>query len=697
MMSRVLPSTGSQAGSAASGRLTYQPALDGLRAVALLGVVAYHAGIVRFRGGFLGVSAFFTLSGFLITSLLLAEKGETGRVALGSFWARRVRRLLPAALMTVAGTIALAAVIADDSQLARLRVDSLSSLFHFSNWRFIASGDSYGALFDSPSFFRHFWSLAVEEQYYVVFPIVVAGGLRLWRGPGRAFTTMLGLLAAAGVIWPLVLLANGATTDRLYFGTDTRVVELVLGALLALWWTRRGREVPDRPVPLTIAAIGAVGVLAVMWGTANPADLYLYRGGLALHGLLTIVLIIAAIAPRGPVRAVLAWEPLRRLGVISYGAYLFHWPILLLLQQKTSLGPEQRFLVGLPITIVLASLSHRFVEMPIRRGAGAAVGRRIWVAVPASLTVAAMIVAVTVWRAPAEAPIDFAAAEADLVALVADASQPPSETAALPSSSPVATAPAAPLVAGAVEIAPQTTGRPVRIAGFGDSTALMTGLGVALWAADNPGQITPVVGQARLGCGLVTGGVRKLEARVLPVGEDCDSWLTEWGDSIRGDAVDVAMVQLGAWDIVDHQIEPGGRFLAIGRDAEYEALLRTNLEAAIDVLLEDSKLVVLLAHPDIGQGRLDTVPAGTSYPEYDPARAERWREILRETAAANPSVVVVDLAGWVDAYPDGRWLRVDGVHFTYESTRVVADWLAPELLATYDTWLAAQSEAADTR
>ena len=695
MTSRVTLPSGSTggvpAGRAASGRLTYQPALDGLRAVALLGVVAYHAGIVRFRGGFLGVSAFFTLSGFLITSLLLAERGETGRVALGSFWARRVRRLLPAALLTVVGTVALAAVVADDSQLARLRVDAFSSLFHFSNWRFIAGGDSYGALFDSPSFFRHFWSLAVEEQYYVVFPIVVAGGLRLWRGPGRAFTMMLGLLAAAGVIWPLILLANGATTDRLYFGTDTRLVELVLGALLALWWTRRGREVPDRPVPLTIAALGAVGVLAVMWGTASPADLYLYRGGLALHGLLTIVVIVAAVAPRGPVRAVLSWEPLRRLGVISYGAYLFHWPILLVLQQTTSLGPEQRFAIGLAITVVLAALSHRFVEMPIRRGAGTTVGRRVWIAVPASLTVAAMIVAVTVWRTPADAPIDFAAAEADLVALVADASRPPTPT---PTST--ATTPAETLVARAVETAAQPA-RPLRVSGFGDSTALMTGLGIALWAEENPDQITPVIGQARLGCGLVAGGVRKLESRVLPVGKDCDPWLTEWAESIEGDDVDIAMVQLGAWDIVDQQLEPGGPFLAIGRDAEYETLLRTNLNAAIDVLLDNSELVVLLAHPDIGQARLDTVPAGVDYPEYDPARAERWREILAETAAANPSVVVVDLAGWVDAYPDDRWLRPDGVHFTYESTQVVADWLAPELLRTYDDWFAARQSTDDIR
>ncbi len=672
-----------------SRRLTYQPGLDGLRAVALLGVIAYHAGIDSLQGGFLGVSSFFTLSGFLITSLLLSERLETGGVELGSFWVRRARRLLPAALVTIVGTVVLAALIADDSQLARLRLDSLSSLFHFSNWRFIVGGDSYGSLFESPSFFRHFWSLAVEEQYYLVFPLLVVGGLRLWQGPGRAFTVALGAVAVAAVFWPIAMLAAGASTDRLYFGTDTRLGELVLGALLAVWWVRRGHNVPDRPATLTAGAVVALGVLATMWATAHPDDHYLYRGGLSLHAVLTIVVIVAAIAPRGPARAVLSYEPVRRLGVISYGAYLFHWPVLLWLQQETAMGPEQRFVLGTVITVGLAELSHRFVEQPIRQGSGGATTRQLWIVAPASLAVAALVVGITAWQTPAEAPIDFAAAEAELAELVTDSPPAPS-TSAAPSTAVPDAEPAVD------EDPPEPVTAPVRVAGFGDSTALMTGLGVAMWADEHPDQLTMVEGEAKLGCGLVSGGIRRLEDREVPVPDECDDWLIDWIDSIQGEDLDVSMVQVGAWDIVDHQLESGGPFLAIGRDDEYEALLRANLEAAIDALLDHSDLVVLLAHPDIGQGRLDTVPAGASYPEYDEARSIRWREIVDEAEAANSAVVVVDLAAWVDDHPDDLRLRPDGVHFSYESTREVADWLAPEILAAYETWLAAAESDAST-
>ena len=184
--------------------------------------------------------------------------------------------------------------------------------------------------------------------------------------------------------WPALLLASGASTDRLYFGTDTRLAELALGAGLAVWWVRRGRHVPDRPIPLTVAAAAAIGLLAVLWATAHPDDRSLYRGGLTLHAVLTLVVILAAIAPRGPVRVVLSFGPLRRLGVISYGAYLFHWPVLLVMQQETSWGPEQRFVLGTAMTIGLAELSYRFVERPIRQGAPAA-WRLTWLAVPASV------------------------------------------------------------------------------------------------------------------------------------------------------------------------------------------------------------------------------------------------------------------------------------------------------------------------
>lgn len=666
----------------AATRLRYEPALDGLRAVALLGVIGYHAGIERLHGGFLGVSAFFTLSGFLITALLLSERASSGRIDLGSFWQRRLRRLLPAAMLTIAATVLLVAALGDDSQLARLRTDALASLLHASNWRFIAGGDSYGALFESPSFFRHFWSLAVEEQFYLVFPLAIATLLRVTRGAGRMFTTVLTVVAAAGLVWPAVLLANGATTDRLYFGTDTRLGELAVGALLAVWWTRRDRAVPDRPVVVSSLAVVAVAIVAAMWMTAHPSDRFLYQGGLAAHAGLTLVIIVAAVAPRGPLRSMLSWEPLRRLGGVSYGAYLFHWPILLVLQQETTLGPWGRLGVGLPITIVLAELSARWFEQPIRRGSSSP-RQPIWLVVPATAAVAALIVAVAAWRPPADAPIDFARAQADLATLTESASLVVNTTT---SGAPTTTGPLAEVANAAEQVA-----APVRISAFGDSTALMTGLGIAQWAVDNPTAATVVQGQAKLGCGLVTGGTRVLEGRRVAVPADCDHWLDEWLAAIDGQEVDIAVVQLGAWDIVDHRLAGESAFLAIGRDDTYETLLRTNLETAVDALLAHSDTVMLIAHPDVGQGRLDAVPAGATYDEYDPARSARWREIVAEVAAARPDVLVVDLAGWIDERPDDLALRPDGVHFSYDSAREVAEWLGPQILQQHAEWLVAES------
>ena len=173
--------------------------------------------------------------------------------------------------------------------------------------------------------------------------------------------------------------------------------------------------------------------------------------------------------------------------------------------------------------------------------------------------------------------------------------------------------------------------------------------------------------------------------------DDCDPWLTQWIDAVDDGGVDIAYVQLGAWEITDHQLEPGGPYLAIGRDVEYEAMLRDGLHTALEALLEHVDVVALLTHPDIGQGRLDTVPPGASYPEYDPTRTARWREIQREAAAGDPRVSLVDLAAWVEQHPDDLQLRPDGVHFTTESTGIVAEWLAPQLAAVHETWRSASA------
>src|SRR5262249_28187326 len=219
--------------------ITDQPALDGLRGVAVAGVLLFHAGFSWAVGGFLGVSTFFTLSGFLITSLLIRERTATGSIRLRSFWARRFRRLMPAALLTLGLIVLYGVFAATPEQLQNLRADVLAALGYGANWRFLFFGPSFSPLFSSPSPVRHFLRLPVEEQFYLVFPLIAVGVLAAARGSRRAFGVTLAVLAIGSVLLTLALYHPGGDTSRVYYGTDTRAVELFVGALLAVLFSRR--------------------------------------------------------------------------------------------------------------------------------------------------------------------------------------------------------------------------------------------------------------------------------------------------------------------------------------------------------------------------------------------------------------------------------------------------------------------------
>ena len=222
--------------------MRHQPALDGLRGVAVVAVLLYHGGVSAAGGGFLGVDVFFALSGFLITSLLLAERASTGRIDLKAFWGRRARRLLPALLVVLVFVAVYAAVFARPGELDRIRQDGLSTLLYLANWRMIFGGQSYFESFEAPSPLRHTWSLGIEEQWYLVWPLVVALVLAWWRGAGRrALGVMCAVLAAASAVAMAVLASGADDPSRAYYGTDARAQGLLLGALLAVVPLRSGR------------------------------------------------------------------------------------------------------------------------------------------------------------------------------------------------------------------------------------------------------------------------------------------------------------------------------------------------------------------------------------------------------------------------------------------------------------------------
>jgi peptidoglycan/LPS O-acetylase OafA/YrhL len=631
--------------------LGYHPALDGLRGLALLAIIVYHSQVGWAPGAFLSVSTFFTLSGFLITGLLLVEHRRTNRISLGGFWSRRLRRLMPAATAAVIAIVFATWIFGDSTQLARMRGDALASLGYVANWWFIGQGDQYGASFASPSPFTHFWTLAIEEQFYVVLPALVTVVLAVSRGSRRALAWVFGAIVALSMARAFILLSRQVSFDRLYWGTDIRVVEFISGSYLALAWSYRPNPYSGRARRM-VNRVGAVALAAmlVLWVTANFHNGAVYGGGLAAYSLLTLAVILAAIQPGSLVQRVLAFRPLAWIGVVSYGAYLVHFPILTFIAGNTRLGAPARLFISVPITMGIAGASARFLERPIRTRRRLA-GSRAWIAPPVALSVAAAsILVVTAIASPTIAADPFAGVpeifDADLEKLA--------------------------LVVG--------DSRAPRVAVFGDSTALMTGLGLLEYSIDHPERIVTEPGASELGCALLPGVTRIVQGRLQETPSNCEAWFDDWNAAVSTHPVDVAVVQFGPFDVRDQQLEQNGSFLTIGEDDELDDALRGALQERVDLLLQHSGTVALLSSPDIDVGRIDGRSTTDDFPESDPARMERLREIFDEVAANTPGVVVIDLAGWLAARPDEHKLRPDGVHFTPSTTGKVAEWLVPELL-----------------
>ena len=397
----VEPVARAPAGSYAGGhadergvRLPYMPGLDGLRALAVIAVLLYHGGLPWIPGGFLGVEIFFVLSGYLITSLLLAEWQAKGFIELKAFWLGRARRLLPALYLMVMVTLVYA-VLFLPGEVASLRSDTLAAFGYVTNWYLIFGHESYFEAVGRPSLLKHLWSLAVEEQFYLVWPAVFWLGISLGATRRRRRRLLVGALGGAtlSVLLMAVMYVPGTDPSRLYYGTDTRAAGLLIGAALALVWTPgpRTSRVSCRPrhseawarflrrwgwiAPTLLDVLGlfALGALVYFCLDLGEYDPFLYRGGLALVSLSTAALIMALAYPHTRLGGVslLGWAPLRWIGERSYGIYLWHWPIFMITRSHLDVPLEGLPLLALRlgVTVVLADLSYRFVETPIRRGA----------------------------------------------------------------------------------------------------------------------------------------------------------------------------------------------------------------------------------------------------------------------------------------------------------------------------------------
>lgn len=388
-----------------SGRMGYQPGLDGIRAVAVLGVLFYHAGFEWFPGGFLGVDVFFVLSGFLITSIILEEYDRTGRIDFKQFYLRRARRLLPALFLMLAVVGLLALLVYRDAARA-FASDAVSALLYATNWWYIVAEQSYFEYIGRPALLKHLWSLAVEEQFYLIWPAIAF--LLLRRGGRRTVRWVAIALAIVSTAWMTYLAIRNQFPEyndpsRIYFGTDAHAMGLLIGAGLATFW-RPGNLSPtvSASARRIITGTGIAALLATVWffGFVGEFTPWLYRGGFLVLSVIVAILIAAATHPASRFGAWLGSQPMRYIGQRSYGIYLWHWPIFMFTRPLLDVPFD-----GLPniamrfgLTFAAAELSYRFVEMPIRRGALGRwwdrVGNRI--AVPVTTLVIALSVALIV-------------------------------------------------------------------------------------------------------------------------------------------------------------------------------------------------------------------------------------------------------------------------------------------------------------
>ena len=375
---------GSDVKAASNRRL---PGLDGLRAIAVIGVLLYHAGVGFVPGGFLGVDLFFVISGFLITSLLLGEAKAAGRLSLRQFYLRRARRLLPALVVMLAVVAVFMAIFAA-ADLGQARGDIAAALGYVSNWWYVLHHRSYFIAAGRPSPFQHLWSLAVEEQFYLIWPVVLVA-LVATRARLR-WVTGVALAAAIGsAFWMRVLAVRGnvpfdTDSSRLYFGTDTHASALLLGAAAAAVMAGLAARL-DRGIAVGVRAawdaVGVAALVAVCWsmhafGYYRPG---LYRGGFLAFAAVGVVVVVTASAPGGWLGRALDVPPMRWIGERSYGLYLWHWPVFVYTRPGLdwSLHGPAALAIRLAIVALLTELSYRFVEVPLRREGVVSLARKV--------------------------------------------------------------------------------------------------------------------------------------------------------------------------------------------------------------------------------------------------------------------------------------------------------------------------------
>jgi peptidoglycan/LPS O-acetylase OafA/YrhL len=634
--------------------LPYVGGVDGLRALAVSAVILFHFSPGVLPAGFLGVDVFFVVSGFLISRLVVRELSNTGELSMVTFWARRARRLLPA-LVTVTAVVVVAVAI-DYSSIERndLQWHALGSLFYSANWVFIGLGGSYFATVGRPSPFLHMWSLAIEEQFYVIFPIVCycfRGAIV--RHPLRA--SMIALAGAvASSVWMYQLVDPLHDPSRAYLGTDSHAMGLLIGVALGILagagapWDALGTRLRAHAAAArgmtALAVVALVGVVLTMrW--ADGYSYNLFRGGFFVFSLACGLLIVTVTQlPESPLARFLSLPFLIAIGLRAYSLYLWHWPVRVFITPHPGFTGFELFAVRLIVSVALAEVSYRFVERPFRFGKLAL-------------------------RFGSKGAVAYFAAGALLVSALAF-------TVALPDDTPPTSLADLPQPQGTTN-ANGSGPSAARVDMFGDSTALVYGLAGSKHAAELD---LNVAGDARLGCGIVTA-VHMSKGRIIPNREDCSDWQRRWLENLDKDPDAALLLMAGAWDVLDQRVD--GKRLTFG-DPEWSTLLKSEYRKAMQVLTSTGRTLYVMEVPCYGPGD----PAYPLPERGDQDRIDALNQIIRDLADELDNVEVVP---WRDLVcPGGKraeevngvklW-ETDKVHLTDAGAVEVWKWWLPRLRA----------------
>jgi peptidoglycan/LPS O-acetylase OafA/YrhL len=602
------------------------------------------------------------LSGFLITSLLLDEIGRTGKLDLGSFWVRRARRLLPALLIMVLAVIAARLLFPPDA-VSDLRNDATAAFLWVANWAFVSHETDYFSQGAPPSPLQHTWSLGVEEQYYLIWPVLIAAvavllaviARRRQKTPTivavRRAVLVLAVLGTVGSAAEAILMASDASLNRVYFGTDTRAQALLIGAAAAALLVRDWPAIMAGVPPIHSrwvrwlawgVPVAGVAVLAAIThvGTGSATE---FHNGLLIVVAVAAVAVIAPVAleQNGPVAWVLSTPPLVALGVISYGVYLWHWPVFLVLNgERTDWSGLPLFAARCAVTLILAVGSWWLIERPVRRWRPVHVPQLRLAAATMATAVAVAIVVV-----PVGTRIDPSSPDITQAALV----------------SPVETV--------RVAAPPHTGPRDHTVSVFGDSI----GWTIMRYLPATPG--ISFLDRTTIGCGLVRGGPYRYSGQSLEQKPECDAWPERWAQRIAYDKPDVVLLVVGRWETVDRKWN--GKWAHIGQP-DFDKYLESELHHALDILTSTGALVVVTTEPYNRHGEQAN---GSLYPEDQTSRVDQWNTLLRKVVGGRKNVTVLDLNkklapnGSYTNKINGVQVRIDGVHPTPNAVKWMTPWL----------------------